>query len=96
MITKHLLDPQDAITMAKLRPMLASTKGSVTGPAARPPFDELMEQTPPADGVTYEKTTTAVCPDGGAGRTARPPMLQSFTFTEAHTLLVRRAPISIL
>jgi acetyl esterase/lipase len=55
MITKHSLDPQDAITMAKLRPILASTKGSVTGPSARPPFDELMEQTPPADGVTYEK-----------------------------------------
>jgi epsilon-lactone hydrolase len=55
MITKHSLDPQDAITMAKLRPMLASTKGSVTGPSARAPFVELMEQTPPADGVTYEK-----------------------------------------
>ncbi len=55
MITKHLLDPQDAVTMAKLRPMLASTKGSVTGPSARAPFDELMEQTPPADGVAYER-----------------------------------------
>jgi hypothetical protein len=42
MITKHLLDPQDANTMANLRPMLASTKGSVTGPSARAPFDELM------------------------------------------------------
>lgn len=62
MITKHLLDPQDAITMAKLRPMLASTKGSVTGPSARAPFDELMEQTPPADGVTYEKTTIGGVP----------------------------------
>ena len=48
MITKHSLDPRDAITMAKLRPMLASTKGSVTGPSARAPFDELMEQMPPA------------------------------------------------
>jgi hypothetical protein len=55
MITKHPLDPQDAITMAKLRPLLASTKSSVTEPATRPPFDELMEQTPPADGVAYEK-----------------------------------------
>ncbi|MGA8312018.1 MAG: hypothetical protein WB755_18435 [Terriglobales bacterium] len=82
--------------MAKLRPMLASSKGSVTGPSARASFDELMEQTPPADGVTYEKTTKAVCSDGGAGRTARQPMLQFFTFREAHTLLVRRAPISIL
>ena len=62
MLTKHLLDPQDAITMAKLRPMLASTKGTVTGPSARAPFDELMEQTPPADGVTYEKTTIGGVP----------------------------------
>ena len=62
MITKHLLDPQDAITMAKLRPILAYTKGSVTGPSARPPFDELMEQTPPADGVTYEKTEVGGVP----------------------------------
>jgi len=62
MITKHSLDPQDAITMAKLRPMLASTKGSVTGPSARAPFDELMEQTPPADGVTYEKTDVGGVP----------------------------------
>jgi epsilon-lactone hydrolase len=62
MITKHLLDPQDANTMANLRPMLASTKGSVTGPSARAPFDELMGQTPPANGVTYEKTTIGGVP----------------------------------
>ena len=55
MITKHPLDPQDAITMAKLRSLLASTKSSVTEPATRPPFDELMEQTPPAVGVAYER-----------------------------------------
>ena len=95
MITKHSLDPQDAITMAKLRPMLASTKGSVTGPAARPPFDELMEQTPPADSVA-RKRKLAGCPDGGAGRTAHPPMRPCFTFTGARTSLVRRKPISIL
>ncbi len=68
MITRHPIDPQDAITMAKLRPMLASTKGSVTGPSARAPFDELMEQTPPADDVTYEKTEVG----GVAGWWCRP------------------------
>ena len=46
MITKHSLDPQDAITMAKLRPMLASTKGSVTGPAARPSWGNRMNLRP--------------------------------------------------
>ena len=37
MIKKHSLDPQNAIAMAKLRLMIASTKGSVTGPSARAP-----------------------------------------------------------
>ncbi len=72
MITKHLLDPQDAITMAKLRPMLASTKGSVTGPSARAPFDELMEQTPPADGVSYEKAEVGGVPGWWCRPTSAP------------------------
>ena len=29
--------------------MIASMKGSVTGPSAREPFDELMEKIPAAD-----------------------------------------------
>lgn len=62
MITKHLLDRQDAITMAKLRSMVGSTKGSVSGPSAREPFDELMEETPPAEGVTYEKAEVGGVP----------------------------------
>jgi hypothetical protein len=42
MITKHPLDPQDAITMAKLRSMVASTKGSARGPSAREPLTRQM------------------------------------------------------
>ena len=42
MITKHPLDPQDAITMAKLRSVVASTKGSVSGPSAREPLTLQM------------------------------------------------------
>jgi len=34
----HPLDLHDAITIAKLRSMVASTKGSVSGPTAREPF----------------------------------------------------------
>jgi epsilon-lactone hydrolase len=45
----------DRITMAEMRSMVESTKGTVTGVSAREPFDELMERTPPAEGVTYEK-----------------------------------------
>ena len=35
--------------------MVTPMKGSVTGPSARDMFDELMENTPATDGVTYEK-----------------------------------------
>jgi hypothetical protein len=38
-----------------MRAAVASMKGSVTGPSSREAFDELMEQTPPADGVIYER-----------------------------------------
>jgi len=47
----HLLD---RVAMMALRLMVASMKGSVNGPSAREPFDELMEKTPTADGITYE------------------------------------------
>jgi len=41
--------------MAGMRLMVSSMKGSVTGPSARVAFDELMEKTPAADGVTYQE-----------------------------------------
>jgi acetyl esterase/lipase len=40
--------------MVAMRLMVASMKGSVTGPSARQQFDKLMEQTPAAAGMTYE------------------------------------------
>jgi epsilon-lactone hydrolase len=55
--------------MAAMRLMVASMKGSVTGPSAREPFDELMEKTPAADGVTYEEAEVGGVLGGGAGRT---------------------------
>ena len=42
----HLLD---RVAMAAMRLMISSMKGSVTGPSAREPFDELMEKIPAAD-----------------------------------------------
>jgi epsilon-lactone hydrolase len=54
--------------MAAMRLMLASMKGSVTGPSAREPFDELMEKTPAADGVTYQEAEVG----GVAGWWCRP------------------------
>ena len=61
----HLLD---RAVMLGMRTMVASMKGSVTGPEARKPFDELMEQTPAAPGVTYEVASVG----GVAGVWCRP------------------------
>ena len=61
----HLLD---RVAMAAMRLMIASMKGSVTGPSAREPFDELMGKTPAADGVTYEEAEVG----GVAGWWCRP------------------------
>lgn len=55
MMIYHPMHPLDPATMAEIRLMAASMKGSVTGPSAREAFDELMERTPVADNVTYEK-----------------------------------------
>jgi hypothetical protein len=46
---------QDLVAMAAMRLMVGSMKGSVTGPSSREQFDELMEKTPAADGVTHEE-----------------------------------------
>jgi len=48
---EHLLD---RVAMAAMRLMIGGMKGSITGPDARKPFDELMEKVPSADGVNYE------------------------------------------
>jgi len=61
----HLLD---RVAMSAMRLMISSMKGSVTGPSAREPFDELMGKTPAADGVTYEEAEVG----GVAGWWCRP------------------------
>jgi len=55
----HLLD---RVAMTAIRLMVASMKGSVTGPAAREPFDKLMEKIPAAHGVSYEKAEVGGVP----------------------------------
>jgi epsilon-lactone hydrolase len=62
MVINHPMHPLNRETMAELRRMVAPMKGSVTEPAAREMFDELMEKTPPADGVTYEKADVGGVP----------------------------------
>jgi len=64
----HSLHELDRVVMFDMRKMVASMKGSVTGPEARKPFDQLMEMTPAASGVTYEAATVG----GVAGWWCRP------------------------
>jgi epsilon-lactone hydrolase len=61
----HLLD---RVAMVAMRLMVGSMKGSLTGASSREPFDELMEKTPAADGVTYEEGVVG----GVAGWWCRP------------------------
>jgi acetyl esterase/lipase len=62
----HLLD---RVAMVAMRLMVGSMKrSSLTGPSSREQFDELMEKTPAADGVTYEEAEVG----GVAGRWCRP------------------------
>ncbi|MGC2109666.1 MAG: hypothetical protein WA655_09125 [Candidatus Korobacteraceae bacterium] len=56
------MHPLDRVTMAEMRRMVAPMKGSVTGSPAREMFDELMEKTPAADGVTYERADVGGVP----------------------------------
>jgi monoterpene epsilon-lactone hydrolase len=58
----HPLQAADREAMAAMRPLLLTAKGSITGPSARGPFDELMVKTPSAVGVTYEKAEVGGIP----------------------------------
>ena len=46
MVVNHSIDPLDRVPISEVRSMVASTKGSVNGPSAHEPFDQLMDQTP--------------------------------------------------
>jgi len=51
----HPLTGADAKVVAAMRVEVAPFKGKLTGPEARGPFDEVMEHTPDAAGIRYEK-----------------------------------------
>ena len=70
MVVNHSIDPLDRVPISEVRSMVASTKGSVNGPSAREPFDQLMDRTPAAACVTYEEAEVGgVHGYGGADRT---------------------------
>ena len=53
----HPLDGNDAQAVAAMREQTLPFKGQMKGPEARVPFDQIMEHTPDAAGVTYENGT---------------------------------------
>ncbi len=70
---RHPLTENDGKAVAAMREQVAPFKGKMSGPEARTPFDETMEQTPDAPHVSFEDGTVA----GVAGvwccpRTMRP------------------------
>jgi hypothetical protein len=52
---RHSLREKDREAVAATRREVAPVKGKMGDPSARPPFNEVMEHTPDARGVTYEK-----------------------------------------
>jgi monoterpene epsilon-lactone hydrolase len=52
---RHALTNKDEGVIAAMRTQVAPLKGKMDGPHARGAFDEVMEHTPDAPGVTYEE-----------------------------------------
>jgi acetyl esterase/lipase len=53
-ISTHPLSEKDAAAMVQIRGRLKGVKGTVTGPDARPFFDEIMNGVAPAGGIESE------------------------------------------
>lgn len=64
----HTLAAPDWVAMAAMKKQLEPLKGQVSGPGARPTFDEMMQHVPAAPGVRYEAATVG----GVAGWWCRP------------------------
>jgi acetyl esterase/lipase len=64
----HPLSKDDAVAAAGLRAGVAAFKGKLAGPAARAPFDDVMERVAVPDGVTFVADTVG----GVSGLWAKP------------------------
>jgi acetyl esterase/lipase len=64
----HPLSKEDAVAAAGLRAGVAAFKGKLAGPAARAPFDDVMERVAVPDGVTFVPDTVG----GISGLWAKP------------------------
>lgn len=58
----HAISQADAATMATVRALLQTMPDLVIAPETRPYFDEMIRQTPLADGVDYESDTLGGVP----------------------------------
>jgi acetyl esterase/lipase len=56
-VVTHPLSPEDAAVMTAIRATVAPGKGKMQGTAAREPFDGIMEQVSPPEGVTFSPDT---------------------------------------
>jgi hypothetical protein len=54
-IATHALSQKDAAVVGQMREALKMVKGTVTGPHARPMFDDIMKEVAPADNIESEK-----------------------------------------
>jgi epsilon-lactone hydrolase len=61
-IVTHALSEKDATTMRQIRESLKGIKGTVTGPQARPTFDEIMKGVAPADNIESEEGSVGGVP----------------------------------
>jgi acetyl esterase/lipase len=59
---RHPLAAKDAAAVAEIRIQVAPSKGKMSGPEARAPFDEVMEHVPDAAGVTYTQAVVGGVP----------------------------------
>jgi monoterpene epsilon-lactone hydrolase len=59
---RHSLSDKDRAAVAAMRAVVVPLKGTMSGPNARAPFDDVMEHTPDAPRVTYDKSIVGGVP----------------------------------
>ena len=83
----HPLSAEDRAVVAALRAQTEPFKGTMTGPEARVAYDGIMEQTPDAPGVGYERGAVGGVPGIWCRpRTAAPGVVILYLHGGAHIL----------
>src|ERR1019366_8691759 len=90
---RHSLSEKDREAVAAMRTEVAPFKGKMSEPSARPMFDEIMEHTPEAHGVTYENVAVGGVPGiSCTPQGARPGARIIYLHGGAHVLRSRPTP----